>query len=284
MLESKKVCVVMGDDRPVVGGSSAFSSYPSLAYEINRLFCEKMGWDFRYEQYQLPRRWWGTLPPFSSAAHQSRAASWVKLLAVERALDLGYELVVWIDSDCIFYHHEADWSGLLGQFNRPDVSFLSWVDRPFFTDQFCAGFFVVRSCDRIRHLIQTTWNRPSRYSLKHVYEQSELNAALKAWPRSQYVLVDEPMFALEEPTQKLLHVASFDHQLRVPSFLKWFADRGLQPEPQKTDAHVVTDLEVDEWDRRWSGTEPTPGDVVRRYSRGLLQAARAKIKRFKSLR
>jgi hypothetical protein len=115
----------MGDDRPVVGGSSVFSSYPSLAYEINRLFCEKMGWDFRYEQYQLPRRWWGTLPPFSSAAHQSRAASWVKLLAVERALDLGYELVVWIDSDCIFKDFERRIEEFLPQMKTHDIIFLN---------------------------------------------------------------------------------------------------------------------------------------------------------------
>ncbi|MFZ9206440.1 MAG: hypothetical protein ACO22D_03520 [Schleiferiaceae bacterium] len=284
MLESKNVCVVMGDDRPVVTGRLAMSSYPSLAYEINRRFCEKLGWDFRYEQYQLPKYWWGKLPPYSSAAHQSRAASWVKLLAVQRALDLGYEFVVWIDSDCIFYDHHADWSSTLSHFNQPEVSFLSWVDRPFYTDQFCAGFFIVRSSDRIRELIRTTWTAPSTFSLKHVYEQSELNAAIKDWPSSHYVIVDEPMFELEDDTQKLLHIASFNHKQRVPSFLKWFADRGLKPEPQKTLVHVITDLEVDEWDRRWSGVGLSGGDFIRRYAQGIFQTARAKLKRLKSLR
>ena len=103
----------MGDDRHVLTGEPAFRSYPSLAYEINRIFCERRSWDFRYERYQLPSRPWGRLSAFAHKARQHRAASWVKLLAVLKVLDLGYDFVVWIDSDCIFYDHEANLDSIL---------------------------------------------------------------------------------------------------------------------------------------------------------------------------
>lgn len=273
----------MGDDRPVLEGAMARQSYPSLAFEINRIFCEKKGWDLRYEQYQLPKTWFGTLPAYSSSAGQVRAASWVKLLAVQRALELGYEFVVWIDSDCIFYNHDADWDEIMSNFDQPEVLFLSWLDRPFYHDQFCAGFFIVRSDSQVKSLLRSIWNAPSEYSWKHVYEQSALNEALRKWPKSSVILVDEPMFSLEESHQKLLHIASFDHEKRLPSFMAWFEIHGMTPVPQNAKMHVFYDLLVDDWDQRNSGKGLTSLDLVRRTMWGFYQVLRSRAKRLKSI-
>ena len=269
----------MGDDRPVREGVAALVSYPSLAYEVNRRFCERVGWDFRYEQYQLPKRPWGSLSAFSRSARQHRAASWVKILAVLRAFELGHDLVVWIDSDCIFYNHDADWESIIRHFDLPDVDFLSWVDRPFYAEQFCAGFFIVRNTDHIKAMFIDAWNRPSEYSWKHVYEQSELNKVVTAWPSSQFRLIDEPMFRIEDSDQKLLHIASFDHANRLPSFRDWFERNRVAPEPQRVSQHVHTDMSADQWDQQVSNATLSASDQIRREIWSIRQAIRRQLKR-----
>jgi hypothetical protein len=276
-----KVCVVMGDDRHVLTGEPAFRSYPSLAYEINRLFCESRSWDFRYERYQLPSRPWGRLSAFAHKPRQHRAASWIKLLAVYKVLELGYDFVVWIDSDCIFYDHDANWDSILENFDQSDLQFLSWVDRPFFTDQFCAGFFVVRNSDIVRRMLVDLWNDPSEYSWKHVFEQSALNRFFKSKPSEWSLIIDEPMFQLEEPSQKLLHIASFDHEQRVPTFQSWFVKNKKSFLPQKIEKHVFNSLDVDGADFEVSQIEPRNVDQLRREFWSFFQALRAALKRLR---
>ena len=250
------VCVVMGDDRPVLAGQAARSSYPSLAYEINRRFCERHGFHFRYEHYQLQARPWGKLAAYCASARQHRASSWVKILAVLRALDMGYQRIVWIDSDCIFYRHEADWSDFFSFFADPKVQLASWVDRPFNPDQLCAGFFAVRNSTEVRSMLREIWRCRSGTSTTHPYEQAEFVRYLKARPAFWHRLVDEPMFKLESPKQRLLHIASHDRPLTVPLFLRWFEEREIMPHPQEIDSHVHFDLDLDAVDASISGSTP----------------------------
>lgn len=271
--------MVMGDDRPVREGAQTATSYPSLAYEINRRFCASKNWDFRYECYVLPSRPWGSWSAYSRSARQHRAASWVKIFAVLRALEIGYEFVIWIDSDCIFYDHNADWSDVMESFDRPELQFLSWVDRPFYHDQFCAGFFIVRSSEAIQRLLCELWTQPSDYSWKHVYEQSELNSRIKRWSPAEYSIVDEPMFRLEVEDQRLLHLASFDHQKRIPGFVDWFAQRSIEPEALEVNKHVFTDLLVDQWDQKLGGRALTWIERFGRDAWSMRQAIRRSAKR-----
>jgi hypothetical protein len=275
-LAPNRVCVVMGDDRPVLSGDAARGSYPSLAYEINRRFCARQGWDFRYEHYWLPERPWGKLSAYSSAARQHRGASWVKILAITRGLDLGYERVIWIDSDCIFYRDDADWSDFLGSFDDPQLQFAGWLDRPFHDDQPCCGFFALRNSDQVRDMLSGIWNTPSKTCTSHPFEQDEFARLLRSKPPGWHRLMDEPMFRLEDPRQRLLHLANFSHKLRVPEFTRWFEERGLQPHPQGIRAHVHSDLDVDSADHRMSGRQPGPLEHCRRELWGLREAGRAR--------
>ncbi len=267
-----EICVVMGDDRPVLAGEAARSSYPSLAYEINRRFCEQHGFSFRYEYYQLEPRPWGKLAAYCAAARQHRASSWVKILAVLRALDMGYERVVWIDSDCVFFRHDAEWSDFFGFFDDPGVQLASWVDRPFNPNQLCAGFFAVRNSAEVRALLRDIWCRQSATSTRHPYEQAEFVRYLKAKPATWHRLVDEPMFALESPDQRLLHIASHDRPLTIPLFLRWFEERGLLPHPQGIDTLVYSDLDLSAADALLSGSAPRAVDVAGREIWALYQS------------
>jgi hypothetical protein len=276
-----KVCVVTGDDRPVLSGEAARDSYPSLTYEINRRFCEHAGWDFRYELYRLPKRPWGSLAAYCSSARQHRASSWLKLLAVSRALDLGYEQVLWIDSDCIFYNHEADWSDFVAMFRPDGVRIAGWIDRPYFTDQICAGFFGVQNCDEVRSLLSSIWTRPAATSVVHPYEQAELVADLRQRPAGWYHLVDEPMFSLEDRNQRILHVASNQPGLRKTQFLEWFSERGLSFCPQKLEAHVHSDLDLAAADRALSGRGPGMVEHVSREAFVFWQLGQRRYRSFR---
>jgi hypothetical protein len=161
------------------------------------------------------------------------------------------------------------------------LQFLSWVDRPFFTDQFCAGFFVVRNSDIVRRMLVDLWNDPSEYSWKHVFEQSALNRFFKSKPSEWSLIIDEPMFQLEEPSQKLLHIASFDHEQRVPTFQSWFVKNKKSFLPQKIEKHVFTTLDVDGADFEVSQIEPRNVDQLRREFWSFFQALRAALKRLR---
>jgi hypothetical protein len=279
---TKHVCVVMGDDRAVVGGDAARRSYPSLAYEINRRFCTRNDWDFRYEHYRLGQRPWGRLVAYSSAARQHRGASWVKILAVLRALDLGYQRVIWIDSDCIFYRDDADWSDFLGLFEREELQYAGWLDRPYHDDQPCCGFFAVRNSPVVRDMLVSIWRQPSPTSACHPYEQDEFARFLKGRPSSWYHLVDEPMFRLETAEQRLLHLANFSNRLRIPEFTRWFEDRGVPPHPQDMHLHVHSDLDVDAADRLLGGRLLGVVERVRREAWCIREAGLARVKRLRT--
>jgi hypothetical protein len=279
--DEKSVCVVMGDDRPIAVGEAARRSYCSLAYEINRRFCEEKGWDFRYEQYRLPARPWGKLSAYCTAARQHRGASWVKILAILRALDLGYQLVIWVDSDCIFHRHDADWTDFLGLFDRRELQLAGWPDRPFHDDQVCCGFFAVRNSPQVREMLTEIWTQPSKSHSSHPYEQDAFVHYLRGKPSNWHHLVDEAMFHLEKPDQRILHLASFSHHLRIPEFSRWFSQRGISPHPQLTQHHVHLDLDVDAADALISGRVPNASERARRELHALRMAGVGQYVRLK---
>lgn len=253
----------MGDTRPVYADERAWSSYPSLTFAINERFALQNGWDFRYEQYQIPSMPWGKLEAFSTAAKQHRAPTWVKLMAVDQAFEMGYETVIWIDTDCIFYNHTANWNDVLDQLNTHH--FVGWADKPFNDDALCAGFFAIRNLPEVRNLLKTLWVTPSKYHWKQFHEQTELNAFFQRSGPEWLWLIDEPMFSLESESQRLYHIASFDTVLRIPKFTEWLVSRNLGPSsPEVVNRCVYRELDVDGYDLKWSGMGLTTLDRVRR--------------------
>ncbi|MDA9151492.1 hypothetical protein N9N85_01910 [Schleiferiaceae bacterium] len=279
MMTSSRICVVMGDDRPVVTGVNSKASYSSLAYEINRRFCDKKGWDFRYEKYALPKRPWGVWQGYSRQVSEHRAPTWIKILAVHKTLKLGYDFVVWIDSDCIFYDHDRSWDEVFAEFNHQGLQLIGWLDKPFHSNKFCAGFFIVRNSKEVKNMLETIWLKDSKFSWAFPYEQHELNSYLSESPATNYLFLDEPMFQLTSLDQFLLHVAGFEHQNRVPTFLKWFDDHSYPPYPLKIEEHVFQNLKVDDYDRMLSNSELSVYQRFQREFWGLLQHGRQKLKK-----
>jgi hypothetical protein len=271
--------VIMGDDRAVITGEHAKKSYSSLAYEINRRFCEKKGWDFRYEKYALPQRPWGVWQGYSREASEHRAPTWIKLLAVHSALQRNHDYVIWIDSDCIFYNHDRSWDAILGEFSNPMLHLIGWLDNPFHSDKFCAGFFIVRNSMEVRNMLKTIWLTSSKFSWAFPYEQHALNAFLAKSSSAFSLFLDEPMFELKSPNQYILHVAGFEHQRRVPSFLEWFEDHGFSPLPLKTEEFVFEDLDVDAYDEMLSNSPLRLSQIFQRECWGLFQRGRQKLKK-----
>jgi hypothetical protein len=280
----RRICVVMGDTRPVYGDERAWSSYPSLTFAINERFARQCGWDFRYEQYQIAEMPWGKLEAYSTAAGQHRAPTWVKLMAVDQALELGYEAVLWIDTDCIFYNHAADWSDILVQLSTHN--FVGWADKPFNDNDLCAGFFAVRNRPEVRNLLKALWLKPSMFHWKQFHEQTELNAFFRRSGPEWLWLIDEPMFSLESESQRLYHIASFDTLLRIPKFTEWLVSRNLGPASAGViDGMVYRTLDVDLYDLKWSGIEPGALDRIRRILWSLRSFGRRTAKKiYRSIR
>lgn len=271
------VCIVMGDTRSVYSDHRAWSSYPSLSFAINELFARRMGWDFRFEQYQIPKMPWGPLEAYSTNSKQHRASTWIKLMAVEQAFELGYETVVWIDTDCIFYNHDADWSDVMNHLKTKN--FVGWVDKPFNDHWLCAGFFAVRNRPEVRSLLRDLWVKPSKYHWKQFHEQTELNVFFQRAGSEWIELIDEPMFCLESESQRLLHIASFDTLKRVPMFTEWLVARSLGPSSEDVIANrVFRTLHVDDFDFAWSGVRPGALDHFRRVVWSLRSFVRRTVK------
>jgi hypothetical protein len=267
----------MGDTRPVYTDERAWSSYPSLAFAINERFARQNGWDFRYEQYEIAQMPWGPLDAYSTKSKQHRAPTWIKLMAVDHAFEMGYNTVVWIDTDCIFYNHEADWSDVLNFLSTKN--FVGWVDKPFNDHSLCAGFFAVRNRPEVRNLLQDLWVNPSKFHWKQFHEQAELNNFFQRSGPEWLELIDEPMFSLESKTQRLLHIASFDSLLRVPMFTEWLTARSLGPPSEEAVlASVFQTLKVDDYDYKWSGIQPGSLDRARRVVRSLRSFGRRTAK------
>jgi hypothetical protein len=89
------------------------------------------------------------------------------------------------------------------------------------------------------------------------------------------------MFQLEEPNQKLLHIASFDHEQRVPTFQSWFVKNKKSFLPQKIEKHVFNSLDVDGADFEVSQIQPLIVHQLRREYWSLIQALRAALKRLR---
>lgn len=76
-----------------------------------------------------------------------------------------------------------------------------------------------------------------------------------------------------------MHIASFDHEQRVPMFQSWFVKNKKSFLPQNIERHVYNSLNVDLTDFEVSHVEPGKVDQLRREFWCLIQALRASLKR-----
>ena len=97
-----KICVFMSDNR-LLSNDINNANYNSLTASINYEYCKKYNYNFLYYRPYLDNKeiidLYNCPDPNSS---ELRHAAWSKLLSTQLALQLDYDYIVYIDSDCIF--------------------------------------------------------------------------------------------------------------------------------------------------------------------------------------
>jgi hypothetical protein len=205
-----KILVFMSDNRRL-----APVGYHSLAAAINYTYCKKYGYDFLYYRpYYRSLLNDSTMVSWDPVKKRLRHAAWAKLLACSAALDMGYDYVVYIDSDCIFKDFERRVESVIRGKEQFSLIFLN--NKPHKPrDVPCSGFFIAKVCDDTR-AIMDSWHafdfhgrqNPLRYeqgALYYMYE--ELNVCI----------LDEWMFT-ESEGQWLRHIVSKHAEKRVAYF------------------------------------------------------------------
>jgi hypothetical protein len=142
---------------------------------------------------------------------QYRAASWAKLVSLKYALGLGYDHVVYIDSDCVFVDHSTRIETFIERttlqvgtpFEKSYVGFLK--DVPWHNDLPNAGFIVAKNCAETLSFLKTWWNfaNPSK-NFEHPYEQSSLHKIFAE--NADRLCVWDSVFFLETEDQFLRHL------------------------------------------------------------------------------
>lgn len=216
-----KILVFLSDNR-LLSTDIHSAEYNSLVAAINYQYCKKHGYDYIYYRPYLNKNdiiLNNCLDPNSGVP---RHASWSKLLSTMNALELNYDYVVYIDTDCIF----KDFNKSLEDFIQPysqDIIFLN--NKPWGGHLPCAGFYVCKVNDYTRKFIKCWYN----YSIpekntEHAWEQ---DALWKIFKQYNVAIVYSEMMFRNESGQFLRHVASHEKYNRLPYFKKFIQDNNI---------------------------------------------------------
>ena len=206
-INNKKILIIMSDNRPLG------KDYNSLTACINYEYSKKHGYDFIYYRPYLKDKSNYELNNCLDSMGNERHASWSKIISSKKALELKYDYIVYIDTDCIF----KDFSRTIEQYIKPlgnkDIMFLD--DKPWGTTYPCAGFFICKVSSESKRLMNDWYavNMPEN-NTRHPWEQ---NALVKIFKRYNVQLVDDWMFQ-EKEGQFLRHIGTNDKKNREPYF------------------------------------------------------------------
>lgn len=236
-----KILIFMSDNRPL---SSDFtkSEYNSLVAAINYTYCKKYGYDFLYYRPYLNKT--DTTSVFNCLdpkTKELRHASWSKLLATCLAIDLGYDSIVYIDSDCIFKDFDTSLETFIKPSPEKTLVFLN--NKPVGKDKPCAGFYYAKVCKEVRDFVKEWYDVD--LPLKNKHHAWEQDALWFLGTRPFIGIIDSWMFQ-EEKGQYLRHISSFDNVSRVPYFKKFLTDKNINF------SETISEIKVVEFE-----TEPT---------------------------
>ena len=215
-----KFLVFMSDNRPL-STDIITATYNSLVAAINYEYCKKYGYDFIYYQPFLNKELIELHNCIDPNSGKKRHASWSKLLSTSKALELDYDYVVYIDSDCIFKDFSRSIEEYMKNITEP-IIFLN--DRPWGTTYPCAGFFILQVNDYTRQFIKTWYNfNIPNHNTHHAYEQNVLYDMHKLYTIK---IIDDMMFC-EKKDQYLRHIGSHANNLRIVYFKKFIQDNTI---------------------------------------------------------
>jgi hypothetical protein len=190
------------------------ANYNSLAACINYEYSTKFKYDFLYYRPYLNDideiKLYNCNNP---TTNNLRHASWSKLLSTSLALELSYDYIVYIDSDCVF----KDFDQSLELFIQPhldkDIIFLN--NKPWGDNLPCAGFYICKVNTNTKQFILDWYNvNIPEKDMNHPWEQ---DALWKIYTNYNIAIVDSWMFQ-ESSGQFLRHIWHGENHNRIPYF------------------------------------------------------------------
>lgn len=218
-----KILVFMSDNR-ILSSDLENADYNSLSASINYEYCKKHGYDFIYYRPFLNNsnviEINNNIDPNTGIPRHS---AWSKLLSTQLALQLKYDYVVYIDSDCIFRNFEKTLESFIEPLLTYDLIFLN--NFPFnHDDKPCSGFYVGKVSRHLRNLIKHWFSYDFKGKKNPV--RWEQGALWQFYKKHNIHVVNDIMF-LEKKGQYLRHIGTFDNKKRIPYFKQYIKDKGI---------------------------------------------------------
>jgi hypothetical protein len=207
-----RILVFISDNRPLSQDYET-ADYNSLVTAINAEYCKRHDYDFLYFKPFLnskdESRLFNCLDPNTN---EPRHAAWSKLLSTSKALEMGYDYVVYIDSDCIFRTFSKRIEEVIHT-NPSDIIFVN--DKPWFPHMPCSGFFICKTTDYAKHFLKDWYNVniPDK-NTNHAWEQSGLWQIFSLYK----IAIWDSMTFYEEYGQFLRHVTAEFKNDRISYF------------------------------------------------------------------
>jgi hypothetical protein len=163
-----------------------------------------------------------------STNKKPRHAAWSKIISCIKVIEEGckYDFVVYLDSDCVFNHHETSLINYLDQSKNvlnenlnmnSDILFMN--NQPWHRFLPCSGFFIFRPNSHALDFFKSWYqqNQDEKYNLDHPWEQHCLQTYLTK--SSKFEIIDDWMFQEEKQNQYLRHIGRIN-PLRKTFFSK----------------------------------------------------------------
>ena len=186
-----KTIIMMADSRPL---SDDYNTYAAL---LNKRYTDLNGYDFLY----------------IITMGNKRHPSWYKVKALDYCRSLGYDKVIYIDSDCFFKnsvgYEQYFTKELTIQGDKIDMSksFIFLNDKPWSYNLPCAGFIIMNNNDTTLSFLESWYSLGNYYrnSLwNHSWEQGILQHRMKHWS-GEIEIVDDWQFR-EKKDQLIRHI------------------------------------------------------------------------------
>lgn len=186
-----KTLIMMADSRPL---SDDYNTYAAL---LNKRYADLNGYDFLY----------------IITMGNKRHPSWYKVKALDYCRSLGYDTVIYIDSDCFFVNlmrYDQYFSkevNIKGKKVDMTKAFIFLNDKPWSYDLPCAGFIIMNDNDISFSFLESWYNAGRYYEntlWKHSWEQGVLQHKMDYW--WEYIeIVDDWQFR-EKEGQLIRHI------------------------------------------------------------------------------
>lgn len=233
-----RILVFMSDNR-ILNNEKDKATYNSLVAAINAEYCKKHNYDFIYYRPYLDNKeiitLYNCIDPHTNTL---RHASWAKQLSTNLALELNYDYVVYIDSDCIFKDFNYTLESIIQQFSDKNIIFFN--NKPWGDNVPCGGFYIAKVCDYTKQFFIDWFNvNVQLFNKKHPWEQ---DALWRIFHKYNIVVLDTWMFR-EIEGQFLRHVGccdeSNDVNHRVNYFTKFINDKNINYEATITEIKCI---------------------------------------------